>query len=312
MTKSELYAALIDVQKKTGQGTSGIIRVMGERSEQVNQYLEELIEEGLIKCCDTGGSLGHPESNKFYMPTKGYNVWEDDGVDGQYQRHKGRYLHFVRFYLGTYDKEDKPMPSEKSDNYTQRALFDHTMFDLLRNPETMKEYSAWLTRNHKELEIMMNLNEVYSPKDAKFEFTTEEEKWLKNKEWFKENKNITVAIKKAKEGAETYLRRIEINTELITLYKRSGSAEYTEKLKEAKDDLAADEKDPFIRKKVLTWMGTLNGTKKIQDAFKELEIKQSLKKEEAGEIVNLAHEAKKNIAKSSRNTKIKVAVTKRK
>src|ERR1035437_7876038 len=100
MTKQEFYKEVISVQKKTGQGLSGIVKVMGTDSGKFTQYLDEFIEEGLIKACDTGGSLRHPESNIFYMPSKGYNVWEDDGTDDEYQRHKGRYLTFVRLYLG--------------------------------------------------------------------------------------------------------------------------------------------------------------------------------------------------------------------
>ena len=77
MTKSELYETIIDGQRRHGQGLSGIVRALGENAETIGEYLDELIEEGLIKRCETGGSLGHPESNRFYMPTTGYNVWED-------------------------------------------------------------------------------------------------------------------------------------------------------------------------------------------------------------------------------------------
>jgi len=77
MNKAEVYKVIIDTQRKTGQGLSGIVRVMGVNAGSFFNYINELIEEGLVKCCDTGGSLGHPESNKFYVPTKGYNVWGD-------------------------------------------------------------------------------------------------------------------------------------------------------------------------------------------------------------------------------------------
>jgi predicted transcriptional regulator len=64
ITKEEFYKKLIDIHKKCGQGLSGIVRV---QSSEIDRYLDELIEEGLVICCDTGGSIGHPESNRFYM-----------------------------------------------------------------------------------------------------------------------------------------------------------------------------------------------------------------------------------------------------
>lgn len=82
MTKEEFYKSAIELHKKCGQGISGIVKLGTE--PRIARYLDELIEEGLMKACDTGGSIGHPESNIFYMPTKGYNVWEDEGTDGQY------------------------------------------------------------------------------------------------------------------------------------------------------------------------------------------------------------------------------------
>lgn len=300
MTKSEFYKSLIEIQKQTGQGLSGIVRI---KSAEVGEYLDELIEEGLVKCCNTGGSLGHPETNNFYIPTKGYNVWEDDGVDGEYQRHKGRYLHFVRFYLGIYKQEDTPLPKKNSDEYNNRMLFDPTMFDMLRNPEVMEEYSKWLKRNHKQLEIMLNLDDVYLPKDLKFEFTKEEMEWIKTKTWFEENKSIEASIKAAQEGSHLHIERMEINEKLIRLY--GDDPKYAKQLKASKDGIAIDKKDPYIRKKVLKWMGTLDKKRKIQDAVYGLKTIPKKKEEEAGEIVNLAEVAKQKLKKIHLSEKLK-------
>ena len=97
ITKSSVYKSLIDVHVASGQGLSGIVKV---HCHEYSIYLDELIEEGMVVVCGTGGSIGHPESNIFYMPTKGYNVWLDEGVDGECSRFSGRYLQFVRLYLG--------------------------------------------------------------------------------------------------------------------------------------------------------------------------------------------------------------------
>ncbi len=58
MTKAEVYSGLIDIQKKAGQGLSGIVTVMGEYAHLFRRYLDELIEEGLVECYDCGDRLG--------------------------------------------------------------------------------------------------------------------------------------------------------------------------------------------------------------------------------------------------------------
>jgi hypothetical protein len=113
---------------------------MGPDAPVITKAMDELIAEGLIECCDTGGILGHPESNKFYMPTSGYNVWKDDGVDGVYIRHKGRYLHHVRKYLGI----------DQS-----KGLFKYE--EYYKTEEGQKDYAEWLERNQEPLEIMKTI-----------------------------------------------------------------------------------------------------------------------------------------------------------
>jgi len=65
MTKEEVYNSIVDIQKNTGQGLSGIVRVMGENSQDFSEHIDTLIEEGSVIANNTGGSLGHPESNMF-------------------------------------------------------------------------------------------------------------------------------------------------------------------------------------------------------------------------------------------------------
>ena len=103
MTKEEVYNAVIDIQLKHGQGLSGVVTVLGDTAGDFRNHLDALIEEGLIVKMDTGGSIGHPESNYFYMPTKGYNVWEDKKREDGFFANA---LSFVRLYLDTYDHEE--------------------------------------------------------------------------------------------------------------------------------------------------------------------------------------------------------------
>lgn len=253
MTKEEFYKSSIELHKKCGQGVSGIVKLGNE--PRIARYLDELIEEGLMKACDTGGSLGHRESNIFYMPTKGYNVWEDD--DGG--RYKGKYLTFVRLYLGCLDDE----PEEGLDKKDIKRFINPTAMDLLRDSDTMKLYSEWLERNEAELEEMINLDDFY--KSPKVEFTEDEISWIKSKDWYKENKTIAQCFKELESRKEKDLEIISINKQLIGLYNKSGG--YKSELEKAVDDISNTENDILKRKKVHNWFDSLDKETKIQEVI---------------------------------------------
>jgi len=260
MTKEEFYKEIIRVQRETGQGMSGIVKVMGAEASNFSRWLGEFIEEGLIKACDTGGSIGHPESNIFYMPTKGYNVWEDDGTDGQYSRHKGRYLQFVRLYLGALDK----LPKEgRNENH---KWLHPSMVDCLQSAETMEEYSKWLTRNEKALEEMVNLDDFY--KAAKIEFSEEELTWIKSREWYDKNKTISQCIKDSNNRMSNAIERISINKQLIELYKDpSVSSKYSSDLEKSLSEIKKDEKEITTRKKLQSWFESQDKNVNIQEVI---------------------------------------------
>jgi len=239
MTKSELYETIIDGQRRHGQGLSGIVRALGENAETIGEYLDELIEEGLIKRCETGGSLGHPESNRFYMPTTGYNVWEDEGTDGKYSRHKGRYLNFVRFYLGALEEEEGANDLQKAINPTHSAL--------VKDPEFLKSYTAWLERNKEELEIMENLDPTYIP--ANVTFSTEELEFIQGKTWYKENKTIKECLEDSIKRMDKDAEIISINNKLIDLYKRHTGNKHAADLKKAERDIVLTKQETNLRKK---------------------------------------------------------------
>lgn len=258
MTKEEFYKSIIDVQKKCGQGMAGIVKVMGSESSNISKWMDEFIEEGLIVACDTGGSMGHEESNIFYMPTKGYNVWLDDGVDGVYNKFNGRYLHYVRLYLGTYDK----VPEEGRD--PKHRWMNPSMTDYLQNSETMIDYSKWLTRNEKALEEMVNLDDFY--KAANVEFSDEELAWIKSKEWYKENKTIASCIKKSNNSIDKDKERISINKQLVELYNNPKVRDkYVSDLEKSLEEIKRDENNIIIRKKLQNWSDTQDKKLKIQE-----------------------------------------------
>ena len=141
MTKKEFYKAFIEHHKRCGQGTSGIVKWQG--GETIAKHLDEMIAEGLCVAMDTGGSLGHPESNIFYLPTKGYNVWKEENSMAS--------LECVRYYLA----EDK-------ENYEGDPFLriDRSSFE---NEDGMLHdfYKDWLSRNQADLDDMLSLSEEY-------------------------------------------------------------------------------------------------------------------------------------------------------
>lgn len=257
MTKAEFYKSGIELHKKCGQGISGIVKLGSDPN--IATYIDELIKEGLLKACDTGGSMGHPESNIFYMPTKGYNVWEDEGTDGQYNRHKGRYLQFVRFYLGALVDEHEEGASD-----TKRFL-NPSMMDVIRNSEAMTAYAEWLKRNEKALEEMLSLDDFYAEKEISF--TDEEINKVKTRGWFEKNLTVNECLKASTEAIDTNAERISLNKQLINLYK-SDKTKYSTELKKSEEDIAEDIKDTEFRKaKLNRWLSTQDKKAKIQDVF---------------------------------------------
>jgi len=256
MTKSGFYKSIIDIQKKTGQGLSGIVKVMGTDSSKFSRYLDEFIEEGFIKACHTGGSIGHPESNIFYIPTKGYNVWEDHYPDN-YSRHNGRYLTYVRFYLGALGDSDN--------NDNMRKALNPTMKECWQNVTFMEEYVKWLRRNEKALEEMITLDDFYS--ESEIEFSPDEVRWVKSKSWYEENKTIGKCYSESR-SSNRENEIISISRKLIELYKSSGDDKYKSNLKKAEGDIIEAEKDINTRRKLHDWFEKQDTKSKIQDCFK--------------------------------------------
>lgn len=131
MEKHELYNAIVSLQKETGQGLTGIVKLKDSR---IGPILDDLVKEGRLIKNDIGGSFGPPELNEFYTPSKGYNVWADKDAGGNA-------LNFVRMYVGALENESSS--SEGINDFV--------------NPTV---YTEWLTKNKEELDIMMSLEEM--------------------------------------------------------------------------------------------------------------------------------------------------------
>lgn len=257
MTKSEFYKSSIQLHKKCGQGISGIVKLGSDSN--IRTYIDELIKEGLLIACDTGGSLGHPESNIFYMPTKGYNVWEDNGTDGKASNYKGRYLQMVRFYLGALEKEHNP------DASVNEKILSPTMTDAIRNVSFMEEYAKWLKRNENDLKDMLSIDEVYY--ESEIILTQDEIERAKKYKWYKENLTIKECIKASTKGVENVKERISINKKLVDLYKMDLS-KYSESLNKSESEILKDTSDVEFRiHRLNRWLSTKDESTKVQDIY---------------------------------------------
>ena len=263
ITKSEVYAGLIKIQKSSGQGLSGIVKVMGESAHLFRQYLDELIDEGLVECHDGGGSLGHPESNRWYMPTKGYNLWKDGIENGHGGRHSdSSFLTYVRFYLGAIEHDEEPTYKDENTRNNARFLNPSAQV-LIQNPDFIKGYSKWLERNHEELEIMKNLDDFY---DEPTPVITEDDiNWIKTKSWYEKNKPISSCLELSVKAFDSDEEKLSINKQLVKLMKQSGDSKYDDELKKALREIENHDADVLRRKRVNKWMETLDSEKTIQE-----------------------------------------------
>lgn len=256
ITKAEVYSGLIDIQKNTGQGLSGLVKVMGETAHLFRKYLDELIEEGLVECYDGGGSLGHPESNRWYMPTKGYNVWKDGIENGNGDT---SYLTHVRFYLGQIDHDEEP---ENRENLAK--WLNPSAQILIQNSEFMKSYSEWLERNSEELEIMKNLDNFYDT--PTIELSEDDINWIKSRGWYEKNESISSCLKSSIKGFEQDLERLSLTKQLVDLYKKSED-KYKDDLKNSLKEIEDHDKNTLRRKRINRWLENLEGDKLIQECI---------------------------------------------
>lgn len=256
MTKAEVYKMVVDIQKESGQGLSGIVKLGNDPT--VAGHLEELVEEGVVVMHDDGGSLGHPASNEWYMPAKGYNLWKDGEENApstaSYRFRGGFFLNHVRLYLQCTEEDEGRSDNAKWLNPSTKMLVQDVDF--------MKQYSEWLERNKEELEIMTNLDDFYD--EPVIELTDEEIKFVKSRSWYKDNKKVSECLKSSNKGKETDEEYIDVSNKLIRLYKEGGDKYQTDLEKTLKD--VADVENKFlIRRRVHNWFGQKNQEANIQD-----------------------------------------------
>src|SRR3972149_10742654 len=98
------------------------------------------------------------------------------------------------------------------------------------------------------------------------EFSEEELKFIKNKEWFKENQTIKVCLERCREDAKNDEKRLSIYKKLITL--QEGDASYKDELKENLNKKKETEIGIKLRHKLEYWLTEQKEEAKIKDLIK--------------------------------------------
>ncbi|MEN6291922.1 MAG: hypothetical protein ABFD07_07910 [Methanobacterium sp.] len=232
MTKRELYESAISIQKKLGQGLSGIV---GKANSRIQDLLDELVEEGSLKLITQRNN--YLPDDDWYFPVVGYCVFEDSDF---------RALSFVRMFLG------------------QTELFlNFSYTEFIQSVEFMTAYTDWLTKNKEQLDIMINLDEEYKGEDVLF--SEEEVEEIKSKDWFKNNDTVSKCLSASEKSLSGCDERISLSEQLIGLYTRKGDSE--KEIEETKTDIENTLKEKKFRKRLHNYFYTLDLEKPIQEQF---------------------------------------------
>ena len=233
MTKRKLYENIIDIQKKSGQGLSGIV---GKMDRGVQDLLDELMEEGVIKM--TTKHFSHFPDDNCYFPILGYCVFEDSDE---------RALGFVRMFLG--DTE---------------IFLNFPYTDFIQNVDFMKAYSDWLTKNKEQLDVMINLDDEYKGNDVLF--VDEEIEYIKSRDWFEENKSVKDCLYESRNRLSEFDEMITINERIVTLYRQKGDSE--KEIEECEKSIEDTKNQIKLRKRIHNYLDSLDQNKSIQEEFK--------------------------------------------
>lgn len=235
MTKRELYENAVSIQKKSGQGLSGIV---GRMNSDIQDLLDELVEEGHLRVIHQ--SYSYLPDDSWYFPTKGYCVFDPN-------EEEKRALSFVRMFLGK----------------TEEIFVNLPYTDFIQNPDFMKAYSDWLTKNKEQLDIMINLDETYPGEDVLF--SNEEIEDIKSKEWFEQNKSVKECLSESKSKLKDFEEMITLNERIVSLYKQKGNSE--KEIVECETSIEDTKKQIKFRKRLHNYLDGLDQNKPIQEQF---------------------------------------------
>jgi len=230
MTKEELYNKIVDLYKKTGQGTPTFV------GKKVGMDLvDELVDDGLIKIVTQ--PFSYLADDVTMCLTKGYCV-EEDGTEE---------LTYIRMYLSI-------------DPVIQLGKYTLTLADSFKKPDFVKKYSDWLTKNFDKLEEMEKIEHIAMGDGSLSESDTE---YLKSRAWYKEDLIISECITRM-EGYDPQAELSRLN-EIINLKQNPYVAEkYAESVKEDIKERVIILQEIKLRKRIQRWLDEQDKNVNIQ------------------------------------------------
>jgi hypothetical protein len=234
MNKVELYNKIVEVYKKTGQGVPSFIKFsIGQ------DVINELVEDGLIKIVVQQFNY-LPDDEKLCV-TKGYCV-EDDYMNDK----NSRALDYIRMYLN----HDPVIDFGSALKVTLKQAFS--------NVDLVKGYAVWLEKNKKALDEMENIQFL---DDTSLELNEELIDYIKTRDFYKENKTISVSLSLMLDADTNILEQITLTKEILNLMKSAKGGVYNEKIKIQTDELYNYENELKKRHRIENYLASL----KIQD-----------------------------------------------
>lgn len=238
MNKVEFYNKIIDIYKKTGQGTPLFV---GEKVGM--SIVNELIEDGLVKIVTQEYNY-LPNDNQICL-TKGYCVEDDISHRNMVP------LNCIRFYLNI-----DPVVELGS-------IGTVTLKECIQNFEFMELYFEWFKKNKKKLDEIKDIQYL-----EESELNDEIIEFLKSKKWYESNKTVSQCLKIIDENISNTNKSLDIYKELISLMNKSGDTKYDADLKKHTEDCEVSKKELKFYSRLKTWLEAKKSkNKKIQSLF---------------------------------------------
>ena len=136
------------------------------------------------------------------------------------------------------------------------------LLTYLQDPDTMKNYSEWLSRNNEQLKVMISLSNVYPGEDSGYLSSTDIE-WIKGKDWYKKNKTISECLNDSKDRLTKDNEIYSIRKKLISLYKMN-LVKYGTEFKNEESNIMEIQKDINFRNHINIWLESQEKSQKIQ------------------------------------------------
>jgi hypothetical protein len=239
--KADFYKAVIDITKSTGQGLTDIVLF---KVPEYDMYCNELIEEGLLVKMEM--SMTTLPNDVFIMPSTGYNVWADEDAMQS--------LSYIRVFLGA----DGSVTFGGDKN---GELINLYATDLIKMPDFVSGYSEWLTKNIDELNVMLNLDDMYNGPDMCLE--PDEIEWVRTRAWYKNNELVSVCVRLSDNSMDDLEKMVGLYRKLIGIYNQTNEQD---KVEEANKEISKIESEMTTRKR-FGLIYSQNASKNIQDVL---------------------------------------------